>query len=284
MPSKRALHAVRLPAVAGTFYPDDPELLLHTLKTFYRDADNHAIDGRIIALVVPHAGYQYSGLTAANGYKLLTSDRFETVVVVSPSHREYFHGISVCDGSAYRTPLGDLLIDDSRRDALVANDSLIERSAQGHRAEHALEVQLPFLQTTVGSFKLLPIVMGDQRREFCFHLGEKLAAILFGRDDVLLVASSDLSHYYPSAIARTLDRVFIEDVAALDPSRLMNDLETDRTEACGGGPTVAVLDASQRLGANRVTMLHQCNSGDITGDHSSVVGYCSAVIYQSPIH
>ena len=238
------------------------------------------IKGTIVALIAPHAGYQYSGATAANGYKLLKERVFDSVVIVSPSHREYFDGISIYNGSAYNTPLGNLLIDERLREELVEGDTIIEVSHRGHRQEHAVEVQLPFIQKVLGEIKILPIVMGDQRREYCFHLGTKLSKILKEKN-ALLIASTDLSHYHPYAIAQALDRIIIMDVARFDYEQMMQDLEMERAEACGGGPTVAVLIAALKLGANRVEVLHHCNSGDITGDHSSVVGYMSAAVLRA---
>lgn len=271
------MSTVRHPAVAGMFYPADPPTLSKDVDSLLDTITLRKIEGIIVALIAPHAGYQYSGFTAANGYKVLKKYTFESVVIVSPSHREYFEGISIYNGFAYRTPLGDLEIDASLRENLVKGDAVITESTFGHNLEHAVEVHLPFLQRAIGNIKIVPIVMGDQRREFCFHLGERLAEVLKAKN-VLLIASTDLSHYYPYDQAEMLDKVVINDVANFDYEQLMEDLETDRAEACGGGPTVAVLLAAKKLGGNRVTILHHCNSGDVTGDHSGVVGYLSAVV------
>lgn len=267
---------IRQPAVAGMFYPAKAQSLNNAIDLLIAEAPSSSREEMIVALISPHAGYEYSGFTAAHGFTLLKNCTFDTVVVVSPSHREYFDGISVYDGSAYPTPLGDVLIDESLRRDLLAGESIITASAAGHGKEHALEVQLPFLQRLMKEFSLLPIVMGDQRREYCFHLGKKLASILKDKN-ALLIASTDLSHHYPYEAARKLDKVIIEDISKFDYEELMNDLEHERAKACGGGPTVAVLLAAKRLGANRIRVLHQCNSGDVTGDRKSVVGYLSAV-------
>jgi MEMO1 family protein len=266
---------VRSPAVAGMFYPTPAQALRHEVQQLLTKALAPSLKGDIVALISPHAGYQYSGLTAAHGYKLLEKQSFDTIVFVSPSHREYFNSISVYNGRAYKTPLGELPIDDVLRDELVLHDSIIEESLHGHHQEHAIEVQLPFIQMTLGEIKILPIVMGDQRREFCFHLGNKLASILQNKK-VLLVASTDLSHFYQYDDAKKLDKIVIDDIKEFDYEKMMNDLESERAEACGGGPTVAVLIAAKKLGANQIKILHYCNSGDVTGDHSGVVGYLSA--------
>jgi AmmeMemoRadiSam system protein B len=271
---------IRQPAVAGTFYPDDPQILGSEVERLIKNAATTQSKGTLVALIVPHAGYQYSGLTASAGYKLLTNQTFETVVIVSPSHREYFDGISVFNGTAYRTPLGDVPIDEQLRAALINDETIIESSQRGHNDEHAIEVQLPFIQKVLKNTRLLPIVIGDQRREYCFHLGEKLGDIL-KRTKTLLVASTDLSHYHPYNEAEMLDKIIIDDVARFDEKQMMLDIEGQRAEACGGGPAVAVLAAARKLGANHVEILAHCNSGDTTGDHSHVVGYLSAAMYRT---
>ncbi|MBI5020331.1 MAG: AmmeMemoRadiSam system protein B [Ignavibacteriales bacterium] len=271
---------VRLPAVAGTFYPADPSILTQDLNSLIDDAEKTAVHGKIVSLIVPHAGYIYSGLTAAHAYKLIEGIKFQTVVVISPSHREYFGGISIFDGTHYRTPLGDIQIDTHLRELLVTGDKIIESSLRGHGGEHAIEIQLPFLQLVQKDFKLLPIVIGDQSADNCYHLGKRLGEILKDKN-VLIIASTDLSHFHESKSARKLDQIAIDKVSKFDYEGLMYDLEFEKTEACGGGPMVATLMASKFLGADSVKILHHCNSGDITGEHDSVVGYFSAVILKS---
>ncbi|HUL43222.1 MAG TPA: AmmeMemoRadiSam system protein B [Bacteroidota bacterium] len=271
---------IRQPAVAGMFYPAQPSALSRTIDDLL---DQVGTEKRAetaptpLALIVPHAGYMYSGKTAAYAYALLLHRDISTVVIVAPSHREYFDGISIFSGSGYRTPLGEVLVDDSLRDLLLEGDSIIGATPQGHHEEHAIEVQLPFLQRVLPRFHFLPIVMGHQTNEYCFHLGNRLGTILKDKN-VLLIASSDLSHYYPSHEADRLDRIFLRDVEACDPNQLMIDLENDSTEACGGGPAVAVMHAAKLLGATSASILHHCNSGDITGDYTQVVGYVSAAL------
>jgi AmmeMemoRadiSam system protein B len=274
------MSSVREPAVAGMFYPFERSVLERELDGMLKHTEVKRLDGELRGLISPHAGYVYSGSTAAMGYKLLEGKSFDTVVIVSPSHREYFHGISVFSGSAYRTPLGEIAVDKELRSAIVEERGSIMASVAGHREEHAIEVQLPFLQRVLSHFKILPIVMGDQRRELCDHLGERLAAVLKGRK-VLLVASTDLSHYYPYEVARKLDSIILDRVGQFDEESLLEDLETKRAEACGGGPMVAVLRAAKKLGADKVEVLRYCNSGDVTGDKDGVVGYLSAAVLRS---
>jgi len=271
---------VRPPAVAGMFYPGLAGQLEAQVSEFLDVAQPEKLQDDIVALVSPHAGYVYSGPTAANGYKLLEKRRFETVVIVSPSHREYFDGISLYGGSAYRTPMGDTPLDVQLREQITEGERLIVVSDAGHRSEHAIEVQLPFLQKVLGDFQFLPVVMGDQRRELCFLLGHKLAQVLVGRK-ALLIASTDLSHFHPYSAAVERDKRVIDLVGSFDYEGLMTDLELEKAEACGGGPTVAVMLAARELGADRVVILHHCNSGDVTGDRSGVVGYLSAAIVKT---
>lgn len=267
---------VRPPAVAGMFYPAHPAALRREVERLFARAAGGPVKGDILALISPHAGYQYSGYTAARGYAQLQNRRFEAIAIIAPSHREYFNGISVYNGRSYATPLGAVPVASALRNDLLKNETLIQASATGHREEHAIEVQLPFLQCLLGEIPVLPIVMGDQRRDYCYHLGEKLAVLCDDRR-ILLVATTDLSHYHPYETANALDRIITEDIGACDHEKLMQDLEEERGEACGGGPIVAILLAAKRLRADKVEILHYCNSGDVTGDRSGVVGYLSAI-------
>ena len=265
---------IRPPAVSGLFYPSDPTLLALAVDRLLEEQPTPALGGPPIALVSPHAGYAYSGPTAAAAYVQLRSRPFRPAVIVSPSHREYFNGISVYDGDAYRTPLGLINIDIELREKLLAHKGVIVSSPLGHRDEHAVEVQLPFLQRINPDAKILPIVMGDQRSEYCLILARVLAAVL--TPDCVLIASSDLSHFHAQTDAVERDRIIADDIAGLQPMRLLEDLNTRKGEACGGGPIAVVMTTAQALGATRGTVLHPCTSGDLTGDMQRVVGYLSA--------
>jgi AmmeMemoRadiSam system protein B len=271
---------IRPPSAAGLFYPARPQTLSADLDALLGGEEALKPAGAIVGMIVPHAGYVYSGPAAALAYKLLANNSFDCVVIVAPSHREYFDGISVYEGDAYRTPLGDIAVDAAARARLIDGDTIIEASSRGHGEEHAIEVQLPFIQRMLREARILPIAMGEQRREYSFHLGERLAGIA-GGGNTLLVASSDLSHYRPRREAESLDAVIAADVASLDSEKLMDDLETERGEACGGGPMVAVISAARLLGAKRAEILCRCDSGDVTRDRDSVVGYLSAVFFSA---
>jgi hypothetical protein len=270
---------VRQPAVAGAFYDADPGVLRRHVDSLLDQARGTTVKGSIKGLVSPHAGYMYSGSTAAVGYRLLRGKSYDAVILVGPSHREFFTGASIYPGDSYRTPLGDVPVHKEMRDELVKEGGTIMLSDAGHRGEHCLEVQLPFLQRVLGEFSIVPIIIGNQRREFCLALGNALAKAA-SRRNVLLVASSDLSHYHPYDEAVKLDRQVIGLVEALDEKTMMDQIEEERIEACGGGPVVSVMHAAKLLGANRSQVLFYCNSGDVTGDKDAVVGYLSAAFLQ----
>ncbi len=275
---------VRQPAVAGLFYPVDARALIRQITELLERVKIKKMRGELKALIVPHAGYTYSGLTAAYGYKLLENKKYDTVVVISPSHREYFKGVSIFPGNCYKTPLGDVPIDMELSNEIIAEEKLVFLSMSGHHDEHALEVHLPFLQITLEKFKLVPLVMGDQTPEYCIRLGRALAKVLksaTNRKKVLIVASTDLSHFHPYETAQKLDQRAIDSIENFDYTQLLSDIDNQTTEACGGGPTAAAMIASKRLGADKVQKLFSCNSGDVTGEKREVVGYLSAAIYKS---
>ena len=266
---------IRPAAVAGVFYPGDPGELAGLIAEMISAQPVEATPG-IRGIIAPHAGYAYSGPTAAAAYGKLVRGGYDTVVVVAPSHREFFEGVSVYDGEGYLTPLGIVTVDRDLRDALIAATPSVHASAEGHRGEHAVEVHLPFLQTVLGEFSFLPLVVGHQTPGICFALGEALSAALRDRR-ALLVASTDLSHFHGDREAREIDAVMIGDVRGFDSRSLMSHLTEGATEACGGGPAVAVLTAVKSLGATRVEVVGYATSGDVTGDRRSVVGYMSAI-------
>ncbi len=268
---------VRQPEVAGTFYPGSASTLGRDVDEMLGRAEIPDRYGTLVGIVSPHAGYMYSGFTAAHGYKALTGRRYDAVIVVGPSHQEYFDGISIYPGTRYRTPLGEVPIHEALRSKLVGAGGDIRLSVAGHRTEHSVEVQIPFLQRVLGSFSFVPVVMGDQTAELCHTLADAIVSAASGQN-VLLVASSDLSHYHPYQDAVSLDRRVVDLVEAFQPLQLLDSLQHRRLEACGGGPIVAVMLAAAKLGATTARVIHYCNSGDVTGDKSAVVGYLSATL------
>jgi hypothetical protein len=276
---------VRPPAVAGAFYPAAPAELAKTLADFFHRAPKPRLASKPLAIIAPHAGYVYSGQIAAAAYKLLEGENYHTVVVISPSHAALFDAVVAFDGRAYSTPLGEVPINKAFSAKLAAACDVVELSGRGHlkgpgRSEHALEVQLPFLQLTLGKFDLVALVMGDQDPGTCARLGEALAEVIGQDDGVLIVASSDLSHFHSSSKASRFDSLARRDIETLDYHSLAENLATHKTEACGGGPIIAAMIAATRLGADSVEITGFGDSGDASGDKSNVVGYLSAVIYR----
>ena len=269
------LQGVRRPVIAGTWYPGHPQELRRMLGDFLSRVDAEPVSGKLIGLVAPHAGYIYSGQVAAYAYKQLEGRNFETVVVVHPSHRIYIDGYALTAAAYYETPLGEIPLDEETLSSLSQE---VELTLLRYDQEHSLEIQLPFLQYVLGDFKLVPIMMGDHSFARCRELASALSKVLRGRN-ALLVASSDLSHFYSYRTAVSLDGVVVEYVERFDPEGLARALASGKAEACGGGPIITVMLASKELGADKARVLKYANSGDVTGDLSSVVGYMAAAFY-----
>jgi len=271
---------IREPAVAGMFYPDKPDILSRDIKQYLENAKKEKIEGEIVALLSPHAGYMYSGQVAAYAYKLIEGKDLDSVVMIAPSHQALFKGASLYDRGGFRTPLGVVPIDVELSKKLMERRKEIQFLPEAHVQEHSLEVQIPFLQIVSKSFKLVPIVMEPYWSwETCQSLASAIAETVKGKK-VLLVASSDLSHYHPYDHAIRLDKIVLNRIEQFDPEGLYRDLKENRCEACGGGPIISIMLAAKALGANRGKVLKYLNSGDVTGDRSRVVGYGAAVLYK----
>ena len=273
---------VRPATVAGSFYPGDAKELARVVDGLLARVTSPAVKGSLVALVSPHAGYEYSGPVAASGYSLLRGRRFERVVVIAPSHVEAFGFSSVYGGDAYATPLGEIPVDKEFVTRLVATKAA-RIAPQGHgvvngRGEHAVEVQLPFLQRTLGNFKLVPIVMGDPSYEACRALGVALANMIAVGPATLIVASSDLSHFHPYSAAVSLDGKTLRAIREWDYLSMSRNFDAQVWEACGGAPIIAAMIAAERLGAKEAQVLKYANSGDTAGDKSRVVGYGSVAL------
>ena len=274
--------AVRPAAVAGTWYPGSAAAIAEAVDRCLAAADVPPVPGRLVGLVSPHAGMRYSGPVAAHSYALLKGRSDLTVVLVGPSHRFTFGGVALWARGAFETPMGKVPIDTDVAEAIRAADPRTVKAQEiPHGPEHSLEMQLPFLQRVVPGLRLVPLLMGEQTRDEVDALAHALSAALRGRD-VVLVASSDLSHYHPAPVANRLDATVVTDVERFDAEALMSRLERDRGHACGGGPIVAVMKASAALGADRATILRYADSGDAgEGDKSRVVGYLAAALSAS---
>jgi len=270
---------IRRNTAAGSFYPADPEELTSQINGFLERAEPRDISN-IKALISPHAGYIYSGQVAAYSYTQITGSAYDSIIIIAPSHGEYFDFISVYHGDSYETPLGVVVVDKERAAKLADASQAIKISRSGHGQEHSLEVQLPFLQIVLGSnIKVVPVIMGNQSRENIIELGNTIGR-LFSDDNILIVASTDLSHYHPYNNAVELDKHVEELIGSFKTDQLLDDLTKNSVEMCGGGPVVSAMIASALMGADSPVILHYANSGDISGDKSAVVGYLSAAFYK----
>jgi len=271
---------VRPPAVAGSWYPGTRARLVEAVDAHLAAAaaSPHACPRAIVA---PHAGLMYSGPVAAYAYRAVQPCAYAAAVLVGPSHFVGFDGVSIWARGAWETPCGAVPVADELAAAIAAASSEILEYPAAHGREHSLEMQLPFLVRLLPGVPIVPLVMGYQRRATALALGDALARVLGARADprVLLVASSDLSHYEDAAVAARLDGVVLQYVEALDADGLMDALEREPRHACGGGPMVSVLRASARMGCTEARVLRYGDSGDVSGDKSSVVGYMAAAIW-----
>jgi AmmeMemoRadiSam system protein B len=268
--------------VAGYFYPANPDKLRNQMESLLESAEPSGDFNNIFGILSPHAGYMYSGKTAAYGFKLLKDSGFKTIVIISPSHREYFPGVSIYKGDSYETPLGILDLNQEMSDKLTSGSRILFRGIEGHKDEHAVEVQIPFLQTVLKDFTIVPIVIGDQGDMFVNELANRLAESI--NDETLIVSSSDLSHYYSSETANKLDSVVEKHIIEFDYEGLQDDLKTRTCEACGGGAIVSMMKAASLLHKKKASVLNRSDSGDTTGDHREVVGYMSAVVYENQLN
>jgi len=272
---------IRASAVAGTWYPGTARALTHDLDEYLHDVPAGP-RGRVDAVIAPHAGLMFSGPVGAYAYKAAAREAFDVAVLVGPSHFVGFEGVSIWPDGAFATPLGDAVVDAASSAALMAaSPSLIKDLPAAHRREHSLEMQLPFLRRLLPGVPIVPLVMGTQRRETIEALAAVIAQVFRGRR-ALLVASTDLSHYFDADTARTLDARVQAAVAAFDAEGLMTLFEgyppdeRGRYVACGGGAAIAVMLAARSLGARDGRVLKYAHSGEISGDNDGVVGYLAA--------
>ena len=269
--------------IAGTWYPGTPEALSRSVDAQLHHATSPRPPGDVVALVVPHAGHRYSGDVAAQAFRLVDGAAVETVAIVSPMHHPYPGRILTTAHPAYETPLGLIEIDAGMVSAVDAHlPAGLHLETVRNDPEHSLEIELPFLQRTLTApFSLVPLMLRDQSAETAEALGRALAEALRGRRS-LLVASSDLSHFYPDPVARQLDAFLLARIEAFDPLGVIEADDHGQGYACGRGAIAAVLWAARALGATHVALLGYANSGDVTGDTGSVVGYGAAVILRTP--
>jgi AmmeMemoRadiSam system protein B len=267
--------------IAGTWYEGNPEALTRTVDAYINNADLPDLEGEVIAVVAPHAGLRYSGPVAGYAFAAVKGLAFDLVAVVSPMHHPYHDSLLTSSHSAYATPLGNVPID---REAVYQLDEYLHAdlglglTAVPHDPEHSLEIELPFLQRALaGDFRLLPVMVRSQQMETSRGLGMALARTLKGRR-ALLVASSDLSHFYDHDTAVGLDRVMLGQLEAFSPEGIFEAEHSGKGFACGHAAIAAVLWAARDMGADTVRILNSATSGETSGDYSSVVGYGAAAV------
>ncbi len=287
--SGRGEPRVRAPAVMGTFYPLAPTDLRDAVRTYLDAAETAEAPGELVALIVPHAGYSYSGPVAGFAYRTLVGRSYETVVVVGPSHRVPFSGVALSGFDEWYTPLGRVKIDRAGSDAIEHLHPKARVIDAAHEGEHSIEVQLPFLQETLEEFQLLPVLMADFSSDNSASLARALAEWAQDRR-VLFVASSDMSHYpaYDDAVRvdketlRAIETMEAEEVAATTKKLMAGGVDGLSTCLCGEGPVKTVLMAAKILEADKVQLLRYANSGDVPrGPRAGVVGYCAVALYRS---
>ena len=274
--------SVRPAAMAGSWYPREPDRLAAEVDRYLREAGQAPRPG-VRALIAPHAGLVYSGPVAAHAYAAVRGGAYDSAVLVGPSHRVGFDGVSLAEHDAFETPLGPVPVDTATGARLRAASSVIVRNSEAHRREHSLELQLPFLRRVLPDTPIVPLVIGFQRRPTILALADALSAALSGARS-LLVASTDLSHYFDAVRAAALDARFVDCVDRFDADALLAEFERypeherGRYVACGGGAAIAVMRAARALGATHGQVLVRSDSAAVSGDLQRVVGYLAAVL------
>ena len=265
---------LRRTAVAGSWYPADPEALAREVDR-YLAAVTRSPSGNPVAIIAPHAGLIYSGPVAAHAYSLLRGRDIDVAILVGPSHYVGFEGVAIYESGAFETPFGPIPIAEDCASDVVKACRLVKVHPAAHSREHSLEMQLPFLKRVLPHASIVPLVMGYQDRETAYQLGDAIRSAAQGRH-AGIIASTDLSHYQNATVASALDDKVIRQVLHFDADGLMSLLETNPQHACGGGPTVSVMLAAKSLGATDARVLNYADSGDVSGDKTAVVGYLAA--------
>jgi AmmeMemoRadiSam system protein B len=268
---------IRISDIMGTWYPADPVTLRRSIDSFFERVPAQPLSGELRALIAPHAGYQFSGPTAAYSYKQIVGKTYDAVVVAGPSHRAWLGAYAISSERGYVTPFGTVPL---AQDLIAQLEGILPVVRVHESEEHSIELQLPFLQVAVGPFQLVPILMNAGDLESCVRLGQALAALTRGRN-ILLVASTDLNHLSSYAAVCRRDAEVISALESFDLQAMARVLLADGYTVCGRAPLLAISSAAQAQGAARVRVLHHTNSGDVTGRKTEgiyTVGYLSAAL------
>ncbi|HNB41248.1 MAG TPA: AmmeMemoRadiSam system protein B [Anaerolineales bacterium] len=266
--------------IAGTWYPKDPEILANSIDAYLKEVQLLTLEGQVLGVIAPHAGHRYSGAVAAHAFATLRGLTPDLVVVISPFHNFDPHPLLTTKHQAYATPLGNIEVDQHTLNELRSHLQ-IPITPIAKDKEHSLEIELPFLQRVLkNDFKLLPIMVRAQEETVAKQLGEALAKTIQNRN-AILVASTDLSHFYDQQTAQKLDQEMLNRFTTLNPTTIFEAEQTGKGFACGHAAVATVQWVAKELGANNVQILKYATSGDITGDFQSVVGYGAAAILRT---
>jgi AmmeMemoRadiSam system protein B len=265
---------VRHPAVAGRFYPKDRETLLRDVRSYF---PMETVAAPALGCIAPHAGYVFSGAVAGAVYANIDLPRH--IIVLCPNHTGKGRPLAIMSSGAWETPLGHAPIDSPVAEALKKRFPILTEDADAHRSEHAIEVELPFLQVRRPEFSFVPMALGTGQFETLEKLGEAIAAVVQAQAGrILIVASSDMNHYENDAITRVKDHKAIERILALDAHGLFETVMREEISMCGFGPAIVMLTAAKRLGATSAELVKYATSGDVSGDREMVVGYAGVVV------
>ncbi len=265
---------------AGSWYPASKDVLSSVLDSYLKEAKVSEIKGDVVGIIAPHAGLIYSGPVAAYAYKAVQSRDYKTVVVLGFSHRPSFEGISVYKEGYFDTPLGALAVDSQFTSELMARTKEISFYPQAFKGENSVEMQLSFIKKTLPEAKIVPIAFGGSSFKHCETLSSALADLIKSRDDVLLIASTDMSHFHPEGEARRIDLASAELLRNFSAREIYDKSVMGEQIFCGYMPVSTLLLTAKKIGADKINILQYANSGNITGDMKSVVGYVSAVVYK----
>jgi AmmeMemoRadiSam system protein B len=267
--------SIRQPAVAGRFYPRDPNVLRADVHSYLAPQQPTV---PALGCVVPHAGYIYSGHIAGAVFTRLELPQH--CILMCPNHTGMGQPLSIMSSGAWQTPLGAVLVDSNFARSLKQSFSFLSEDNEAHRAEHGAEVELPFLQALRPDVQFVPIAIGTGRYEILEGLGHAIAeAAAEHKDRILIIASSDMNHYENDAITRVKDRKAIDRILALDPEGLFDVVMREEISMCGYGPTVAMLTAVRQMGATRAELVKYATSGEVSGDRDMVVGYAGLAVW-----
>jgi AmmeMemoRadiSam system protein B len=265
---------LRLPAVAGRFYPDNPEELTTLVREYAKPQPNEKpVDAT--ACFVPHAGYRFSGHVAGAVFSRIALPR--KILILGVRHFPRGEPAAIISSGAWRTPLGDAPIDEALAAALKNECPILREDAVAHSREHSLEAQLPFLQVLAPGFSFVPIALGTVRFDDLVAVGDALARVLAANPELLLLTTSDLNHYEDDATTRLKDQKAIDQIIAMNPRGLYDICTNENISMCGLGPAVAMLTALRALGANHAELVRHATSADASGDTTSVVGYAGFI-------